>query len=194
MLYLPPGYAHNGVAEDDCMTYSIGFRAPSHQELATQFLVYLQDHIEINGIYRDPDLALQAHPARISPAMLRQTGAALRKIKWNHADMERFLGIYLTEPKPHVFFTQPDRPLTKKKFSPQVEKNGLQLDLKSRMLCRGKTIFLNGDTHTVGASACRSLEKLADHQVLSAGEKLDDEAISLLYQWYLYGYIEITGR
>lgn len=38
MLYLPPGYAHNGVAEDECMTYSIGFRSASYQELITQFL------------------------------------------------------------------------------------------------------------------------------------------------------------
>ena len=92
MLYLPPGYAHNGVAQDDCMTYSIGFRAPSYQELATQFLVYLQDHITIDGMYRDPDLALQPHPAHISSAMLRQASGALGKIRWNNADIERFIG------------------------------------------------------------------------------------------------------
>lgn len=190
MLYLPPGYAHNGVAEDDCMTYSIGFRAPSYQELATQFLVHLQDHIEIDGMYSDPDLAWQRHPAQISTAMLRQAGAALEKIKWNNAEVERFLGVYLTEPKPHVFFTQPSRPLTQKRFAQRVGKMGCQLDLKSRMLCSGKSVFLNGDAHTVGAAACRSLGKLADRQVLPAGTNLDDEAIALLYQWYLYGYIE----
>ena len=54
MLYLPPKYAHNGIAEDDCMTYSIGFRAPSHYELMTQFLVYLQDKVETEGRYSDP--------------------------------------------------------------------------------------------------------------------------------------------
>ena len=191
MLYLPPGYAHNGVAEDDCMTYSIGFRAPSYQELATQFLVHLQDHIEIDGMYSDPDLALQRHPAQISAAMLRQTSTALGKIKWNNAEVERFLGLYLTEPKPHVFFTQPSRPLTQEKFAQRVEKTGCRLDLKSRMLCRGKSIFLNGDAHTVGAAACHLLGKLADRQTLPGKESLDDEAIALLYQWYLYGYIEV---
>ncbi len=193
MLYLPPGYAHNGIAEDDCMTYSIGFRAPSYQELATQFLVYLQDHIKITGIYRDPDIALQPHPAQISSAMLRQTGVALGKIKWNNADIERFIGTYLTEPKPHVFFTQPSPLLTQKKFALQVKKNGLWLDLKSRMLCRGKTIFLNGDAYTVNTIACHTLEKFADHQELPAGEILDAEAMILLYQWYLYGYIRMVS-
>jgi len=59
MLYLPPQCGHNGIAEDDCMTYSIGFRTPWYQELAEQFLVYLQDRIEIDGTYADPDLKTQ---------------------------------------------------------------------------------------------------------------------------------------
>lgn len=61
MLYLPPKYAHNGIAEDDCMTYSIGFRALSHNEVMTQFLVYLQDKVETEGRYSDPGLQLQSH-------------------------------------------------------------------------------------------------------------------------------------
>jgi 50S ribosomal protein L16 3-hydroxylase len=194
MLYLPPGYAHNGVAKDNCMTYSIGFRAPGYQELATQFLVYLQDHIAIEGMYRDPDICLQFHPAHISSAMVRQTSEALDKIKWGRTDIERFIGIYLTEPKSHVFFTPPSHPVTQKKFADQVRKRGLQLDLKSRMLCRGKTIFLNGDGYSVGTTVRRSLEKLADHLILPAGRDLDDVALALCYQWYLYGYIEIVSQ
>ncbi|MDN5753018.1 MAG: cupin domain-containing protein [Nitrosospira sp.] len=191
MLYLPPGYAHNGVAKDDCMTYSIGFRAPGYQELATQFLIYLQDHIAIEGMYRDPDISLQSHPGRISPAMVRQMSAALDIIKWSDADIERFMGIYLTEPKSHVFFTPPPHPVTRKKFADQAEKNGVQLDLKSRMLCRGKTVFLNGDAYTVGLAARRSLETLADSHILPTAEALDGEVLALLYQWYRYGHIEI---
>ena len=41
MLYLPPHIAHDGVAEGECMTCSIGFRAPSAGELGAQFLYYL---------------------------------------------------------------------------------------------------------------------------------------------------------
>src|SRR6266567_5729015 len=45
MLYLPPSYAHDGVAVDACTTYSIGFRAPTAQELATAFLDWMRDSI-----------------------------------------------------------------------------------------------------------------------------------------------------
>ncbi|SCY34490.1 cupin domain-containing protein [Nitrosospira sp. Nsp13] len=194
MLYLPPGYAHNGVAKDDCMTYSIGFRAPAHQELATQFLVYLQDNAAIKGMYRDPDITLQSRPGHISSAMVDQAGAALDKIKWNRMDVEHFMGTYLTEPKPHIFFVPPSDPLPEKKFVYEIKENGLQLDLKSRMLYRKKTIFLNGDSYAPGATARRSLEKLADRLILPTAKHFNDEALALCYQWYLYGYIEIASQ
>ncbi len=84
MLYLPPQIAHWGVSEsDDCMTYSIGFRAPKTQELAHEFLNYLQDNLvqdnfDAEGLYTDADLALQKHPAEIS----EQYG---EKSKWHAA-------------------------------------------------------------------------------------------------------------
>ncbi len=79
MLYLPPQCAHNGIAEDDCMTYSIGFRTPAYQELAEQFLVYLQDRICVEGMYADPDLNTQLHPSEISDAMLNQVENAIKQ-------------------------------------------------------------------------------------------------------------------
>ena len=112
MLYLPPNYAHHGVAENDCMTYSIGFRAPSHQELMVEFLVYMQDRVKADGWYRDPDLQWQTNPANISSAMFRQAKTIINKIKWQDLDIENFLGIYLTEPKSHIFFSRPTKPIS----------------------------------------------------------------------------------
>jgi 50S ribosomal protein L16 3-hydroxylase len=192
MLYLPPGYAHNGVAKDPCMTYSVGFRAPTYQELATQFLVYLQDHCVINGMYGDPDIRLQPHPGRISASMLRQARAALDRIRWDRGDIERFMGIYLTEPKSHVFFTPPSHPIDEQDFAYQVVQAGLELNLKSRMLRRKKNIFINGEVYTPGTVARRPLEKLADHLALPIAEELNEEALALLYEWYLAGYVDLS--
>ncbi len=65
MLYLPPQYAHDGVAIGECMTYSIGFRAPSYQELGEAFLQFMADSIDLPGRYADPDLAPVKNPAEI---------------------------------------------------------------------------------------------------------------------------------
>jgi hypothetical protein len=53
MLYLPPSYAHDGVALDACTTYSIGFRAATHTEMAQSFLDHLRDRIDIPGPLRE---------------------------------------------------------------------------------------------------------------------------------------------
>jgi 50S ribosomal protein L16 3-hydroxylase len=189
LLYLPPHCAHNGIAEDDCMSYSIGFRTPWHQELAEQFLVYLQDRIEIKGTYADPDLKAQKHPSEIGPDMLQQVSRTIRKVKWDDEDVANFLGCYLSEPKPHIFFDNPTKPLAAERFMQAVQKNGLKLDLKALMLCHGNSVFINGDAYPVGAGCYRILRELADTRTLPSSCKLTREASNLLYQWYLDGFV-----
>ena len=189
MLYLPPQWAHNGIAEDDCMTYSIGFRAPSYQEIAEQFLVYLQDRICIEGIYSDPELKLQAHPSEISTDMLHQVGDAIKKIQWDKADIANFLGCYLSEPKAHIFFDAPEKPWSQKRFLQALTTKGIALDLKAQMLCHKDTIFINGEPHHTDKETYQILRTLADTRRLQTTEHLSNDAIDLLYQCYLDGFI-----
>jgi len=189
LLYLPPHCAHNGIAEDDCMSYSIGFRTPWYQELSEQFLVYLQDRIEIAGTYADPDLKVQKHPAEISADMLQQVSKTIRKVKWDDEDVANFLGCYLSEPKPHIFFEAPAKPLTQERFAQVLHTRGAKLDLKTLMLCHDSTVFINGDAHPVGQGSYRALRALADARTLPAAAKLPREATELLYQWYLDGFV-----
>lgn len=191
MLYLPPHCAHNGTAEDDCMTYSIGFRTPSYQELAEQFLVYLQDRVCVEGMYADPDLKAQRHPSEIGPEMLRQVGDAIKRINWNEQDIADFLGCYLSEPKPHIFFEPPGRPLSEHRFIDALSKRGAALGLKTQILCHGSTVFVNGTSHQVKTRTYRELRSLADSRMLSAGAILSHESLELLYQMYLDGYISL---
>jgi len=189
MLYLPPHCAHNGIAEDDCMTYSIGFRTPAYQELAEQFLVYLQDRIEVNGMYADPDLKAQKHPSEIGSAMLDQVEQAIKQVRWDKEDIANFLGCYLSEPKPHIFFDSPEHPLTEAKFRQALQKQGVTLDLKSQMLCHSGWIFINGEEFEAGKDNYPLLRQLADERELPAATDISDECVELLYQWYQDGYL-----
>jgi len=194
MLYLPPQCAHNGIAEDDCMTYSIGFRTPWYQELAEQFLVYLQDRIEIAGTYADPDLKLQKHPSEIGPEMLKQVADTIRKVKWDDEDVANFLGCYLSEPKPHIFFDTPLKPLSEIRFAQALQKSGVSLDLKSQMQCFGSTVFINGEAYPVRKTDYRILRDLADSRELNGNAKWNPVVISLLYEWYLDGFLAPARR
>ncbi len=189
MLYLPPQCAHNGIAEDECMTYSIGFRTPAYQELAEQFLVYLQDRICIDGMYADPDLKTQKHPSEISTAMINQVARAIKKIAWDKEDIANFLGCYLSDPKSHIFFDPPSRPLSYSKFQATAEKNGVVLDLKCQMLCHDNSIFMNGESQIYANKLYKQLRQLADDRKLENISENSAEICATLYPWYLDGYL-----
>lgn len=193
MLYLPPQYAHNGIAEgSECMTYSIGFRAPSHQELITQFLVYLQDNFEIEEEwYSDPDLQLQSHPSKISSGFQAKANAILNKLRWNQKDIENFIGIYFSEPKSHVFFDRPTHPLPERIFLQQAKKNGVQLNLKSRILSGNRNFYINGERYEVSPNSYKELVKLADNYELPCSFSTSEESGKILYNWYVSGYLNI---
>ncbi len=191
MLYLPPQCGHNGIAEDDCMTYSIGFRTPTYQEMAEQFLVYLQDRICVDGVYADPDLKLQKHPSEIGDAMLQQITTAISKVRWDNEDIANFLGSYLSEPKPHIFFDAPAKPLSIAAFRKSRRAYNIVLELQTQMLCRDATVFINGESHQVGKETYRVLRELADTRQLIAATVLTREATDLLYEFYLDGYLRL---
>ena len=110
LLYLPPGWGHDGVALDACFTYSIGFRAPRGAELAAAFLDYLHERGLPDVAYRDPGLVPARRPAEIGTRMIEHAGEVLGRLRWSGSDVRILLGRYLTLPKPHVVFRPPRRP------------------------------------------------------------------------------------
>ena len=193
MLYLPPHVAHWGIAIGDCMTYSIGFRAPSAQELVGEFLNYLQEHRTFSGMYADPDLAVQAHPAEIGQGMVRQASSILDELKWSDRDVADFLGLYLTEPKSHLVFDAPKK-ITLQNFEKRMKGHGIQLSLKSKLLMANNSFYLNGEAVKFDDGSQNLLMKLADARVLSVQDishasNLSDAFVVGMHDWYLAGFI-----
>lgn len=99
ILYIPPGIAHYGIAIDDSITYSIGFRAPSHGDLLGEFSHYLADTLGEDQRYADPDLCLQNNSGEISPAALTKVQQILSETLSDTAKLARWFGEYMTESK-----------------------------------------------------------------------------------------------
>lgn len=188
MLYLPPKCAHNGIAEGECTTYSIGFRTPSMQELASGFLDHLREEIRVPGMYADPDLALQADPAQLPVAMVDKVTAVLEAIRWSRKEVESFLGGYLSEPKPHVFFDPPEEALSAKRFARQVATQGVRLDGRTLLLRSGRQFWINGEPVDVPSGAAELLRELASARRL-ARIPAHAGALDLLYEWYCDGFL-----
>ncbi|KPJ92040.1 MAG: hypothetical protein AMJ53_10200 [Gammaproteobacteria bacterium SG8_11] len=102
MLYLPPGVAHYGVAMEDCITLSIGFRAPSYAELISSFVEYKLMHLDSDFFaprYSDPDLLKQQHPGEIPPATLAKIHNLIQNELNQTEAIERWFARFATEPK-----------------------------------------------------------------------------------------------
>jgi len=180
MLYLPPQYAHEGVAVGECMTWSIGFRAPQEGELAREILLGLADEAFDglgDALYRDPKQAAVSSPAAIPQALGDFARQVLDKALKNPHLLDSLLGEYLTEPKANAWFDESTN-------EPDLSK-GVLLDRRTKMMFDERHIFINGESFRVGGKDARFLRQLADNRVLSAAScaKLSDAAQEALLDW-----------
>lgn len=190
MLYLPPDYAHDGVAMDECMTYSIGFRAPAWQELAEAFLDHLRDTVALEGRYADPDLRPLSRAARIDPSMQRQVLQALGSIRWNGDEVGRFLGRHLTEPRRSVVFAPKVR-MPRGRFARRIGREGVRLDRRTQLLYDASRYYINGDDAPLPHDDADALRALADRRMLAAERcrSLSAGMIDLLHDWHRHGFL-----
>ena len=185
MLYLPPKWAHDGVAEGECMTYSIGFRAPAREELGRELLLRMSDEPdepEDPVIYRDNKQDAVTNPGEIPEGMLDFARQALERAMAEPLALERALGEYLSDPKANVW------------FEPGAQ-NGMfesvVLDKRTRMMYDAKHIFINGESYLAAGKDAVLMRKLADHRALSRADlaKASDDALELLSVWFDDGWV-----
>lgn len=108
MLYLPPGLAHYGIAEDECMTYSIGFRAPAHQDILAHFTDFLGQYLSDQDRYSDAGMEPPVNPAAIDDATVERLRETILGLVDDRAAMAVWFGRFMTEPKyPELVQQQP---------------------------------------------------------------------------------------
>ncbi|MCW0401338.1 hypothetical protein NB688_002191 [Xanthomonas sacchari] len=97
MLYLPPLVPHHGVAEDACLTFSVGMRAPSSAELIADYLDTLIEGADEALRYHDEDLQAPADPYEIDAAAMGRVVEALNALRMNDPDkLGAWFGRFIT--------------------------------------------------------------------------------------------------
>ncbi len=185
MLYLPPRYAHDGVAEGECHTYSIGFRAPARDELARELLQRLGEAAgeeESALLYRDAGAAATAAPGRIPEALQAFARGAVESALRDPRGPERALGEYLTEPKANVWFEAQTAPR---------HLRSVALDPRTRMMHDAHHVFVNGESWRAAGKDARLMHRLADGRRLTAHElqSASEDALALLRSWVEAGWL-----
>jgi 50S ribosomal protein L16 3-hydroxylase len=191
MLYLPPGWAHDGIAQGPCMTFSIGFRASTYAELMSDVLGRLMDDLAEapNAKERIVD---QRRTITKAPAQLQDSELAgylnwIEQFKPSKSQSERLIAQHLSEPRLSVEFEVPERIATLASFTKSALKNGLQVHEASKALYRPSFIALNGDIFTTRSKPLRAL--LDSKQLEPTDCSTADW--ELLHLWYSLGWIVV---
>lgn len=196
MLYLPPNIGHWGISQsDDCLTYSIGFRAPSTFEIQSKFLDFIQDSLNTNKnyLYKDPNLNLQKDPAEINANMIKKIQQKVNQLRWNKNLINTFIGQLLTEPVETAIFHRP-KPISLEIFKKNLSKKILELNPKTRMLFIKNNFYINGELIEVDKRYAAYLRQLANNKKIAFKPSLDKKDLNALgitlLPLYLSGFID----
>ena len=169
MLYLPPGWGHDGVAVGECITASIGFRAPLANTLAAEVVQRLAEAAVADESaspassverYADAGEPATDRPARISDRLRRFADASIYRLLADAGARERALGEVLSEPKPGTWFERREAATTMA--------TALVLDPRTRMLYDDRHVFINGESYRATGRDATLMRRLADRRRLGA--------------------------
>lgn len=110
MLYLPPGLAHWGIAEGPCMTWSVGFRAPSAAEIVQDVAAEAAERLPEDRRFADAGMAWP-RDGEIPAAAIAQLRGLLQEALDDDALLAQWFACYMTGRKyPDLDITPPRRP------------------------------------------------------------------------------------
>jgi 50S ribosomal protein L16 3-hydroxylase len=193
MLYLPPGYGHDGVAQGTCSTLSIGFRAPTQAEVLGGILRDMADLIDSNPdmqskLFADPGRGTQQSPAEIPDDMLTFGLNLFTEFSRKTPEIQRSMGCLLTEPKPHVYFVNNTEDQEIHEIISVLGDRGIALSMKTKMLFKGGVFFINGElVNPTNDLTVKQLQMLANQREMDpsdAAEALKNPE----FQYFLIGF------
>lgn len=204
MLYLPPDIAHEGVAlDDDCMTWSIGFRAPSLRDMFLDFSEWMYQQLPEDVMYTDADLTKsESGEGKISPAAF----ARMRKLLRNALDtdehtMNSWFGQFMTEPKPWLI-TEPseDTPSADRFRSRLASGDVLLRDSRAQLAWSESNndviLFVNGEAWRTDTRMNGLLELLCTQRRYTSSlldEYLGEAGVALLMRLHRAGAIHFAS-
>ena len=203
LLYLPPNVAHWGVAEGECMTCSVGFRAPTLREMAAAWFEQTVEQQLPGRRYRDPALKPQPAPAEIQNGALSEFKHLLQE----HLDKlqrdDRWFGRFITEPKENLHLSPREHALSPTEFLNRfreqavIHRHGYTRLAFSRNDDEGNdTLYANGQAYPLPSESGDFLPVLTRQRELHFGylqEWLEQPVyLELLCQLYNDGHLEFA--
>ncbi|WP_087088887.1 cupin domain-containing protein [Acinetobacter pittii] len=178
LLYVPPGMAHYGVAEDDCLTFSFGFRMPN----VAGMMERISDQFSANTLLQNPvvDIARKqiSQIGEINSTELSYLKDLVLAQLQDSAALDAAIMSYMSEPKYPDNIPEPD----------EIEADDLQeiltegyevlLEPASRLLYTESEGILsfwgNGEALCIAETFAPKLKAIADGESLAFDSQFSD--------------------
>lgn len=181
MLYLPPRLAHYGIAQGECMTYSIGFRAPNQAELLHSFMESLSQSCNEDQRYGDPDLKPQNNSGEINQDAIKRAREFMQTALDDDQLIADSLGLLMSEAKYPEQLQESDPELSWQEVEEDLQSDIIERELHSRFSWNQSrdhnkiTFYCNGKLHSLPTESKALVEYLCEKRNYD-GEKLRDLA------------------
>jgi len=201
MLYLPPLLAHCGTAEDDCMTYSVGFRAPSAAEVLTHFTDFLGQFLPEEERYSDAGAEPASDPHQIQRDALDRLKALLNEHMGDERLLMTWFGQFMTEPRYPELIAGIE--IDEDAFLGSLEDGAVLVRNPSARLAWSEVgadlvLFASGQSRLLSASQRELLKLICSAEALhidNLGQWLaDDEGRNLLWELAKQGSLEFADE
>lgn len=186
ILYVPPGVAHDGVAlSDDCMTYSIGFRAPARADLISAWCDEALAGLDDDDRYADPGLPAQANPGEITADALAKLQALVLERLADPAAFARWFGAWTSEPKYPEVDWSPEEPIAADDLAAALADGAALLrNPASRFAfireAAQTVLFVDGESYACAGDLAELAERIAAQDAFDIPAPLSDAAADLL--------------
>ncbi len=197
MLYLPPGVAHHGVAEGECLTFSVGMRAPAVAEMITDFAGFLAERMTEEWRYADAGITPAKHPGEIDDGALEKIEQTLRESLALDASLLRhWFGSFITRYRAAHEAVPRSKPIGKPEFARRLEAGaGMAFNPWTRWAwsktARGATLFVAGEAHACSRNLAL---RICTRAALQAHElaAMDDASLELLRTLTNAGHLALS--
>ena len=171
---------------------NIGFRAPTHQEIADGFLDWIGATSELDGRLEDADLTATTNPARVPKLYQREIFAAIEKLQMDRNAIRQFAGCFATDVKPQIVFVAPDEPMLRAAFGKAAVSKGVTFAAATMCLYDDEFLFINGEAFVIKGDAV-FWRALADERHSLVPAKQAGETVDALYAWYCDGWLRLNN-
>ena len=189
MLYIPAGQAHWGTAmTDDCITFSVGFRAPSQKELLNATVEYVIDHAAQQQRYRDTAKSIDTHPGKINvhTVSVLEELAEVSPAVWQEA-LQKAFGELVTEPRYGGWADEDITSMSKEAIQGHIEQQGelvFDVPASTRIAFSDKALYVNGESYAVDEAFSKQF-----YQQRIPSSSVNDVTLDILFTLFERGDI-----